>query len=164
MLKKFLHKLWRIQKISCTIKLWGKKNHALENCPTPVKKNNVANMQRFPLRLRCELINQVNEFSIKAPLTDFLKSIKFRISRDEYFAWNALLKAFEIFQYPLCGYSRYLFQSVFTKHWKFLVQTFCCGVPIADYFVIYYRGIRQSFYVPMMYTLQIGPVSFPKNS
>lgn len=63
-----------------------KKKSCTRKLPNPRQKNNVANMQRFPLRLRCELTNQVNEFSIKAPLTDFLKSIKFRISRDEYFA------------------------------------------------------------------------------
>lgn len=118
MLKKFLHKLWRIQKISCTIKLWEKKS-CTRKLPSPRQKNNVANMQRFSLRLRCELTSQVNEFSIKAPLTDFLKSTKFI-----YFAWNALLKAFEIFQYPLCGYSRYLFQPVFTKHWKYFLCKF----------------------------------------
>lgn len=36
---------------------YEKKNHALENCPAPVKKHNVANVQRFSeisLRLHCE--------------------------------------------------------------------------------------------------------------
>ena len=112
-----------------------KKKTCTRKLPSPRQKNitslTCSGFQRFhcdfAVNRQVKSMNSVSKLptlQFHASVSDFLKSTKFRISRDEYFAWNALLKAFEIFQHSLSGFSRYLFQYVFSKHSKSFVQIF----------------------------------------